>query len=105
MKDNRSELVSHLTCKSGVYSLYRDGNVFYIGISSNLKSRILSHMTRYGINMEFDILEYFECEKYLTKDQLKRETYWINEYISKGCKLINRNIVNKRTPQIINLNS
>ena len=91
-RKNKLLLVSKYKDIAGVYALLRNDEVFYIGISKKVGKRIHSHLVRRGFDCDFMLLEEMTIEgKYriLTREQLKREKYWINLFTSFGIKLEN----------------
>lgn len=78
---------------SGVYMLYKNDNIVYVGESSNILSRIGQHIKE-GVK-DFDEFEYFELEE---EDRMNLEAFIIRivkpKYnISSGCPTYNKDIV------------
>jgi predicted GIY-YIG superfamily endonuclease len=71
-----------------IYSLLKDGEVFYIGYTSDTKTRLYKHQTAFGSDVCMNVLEeYFGYRK----GALQLELNWVAKYLSLGAKLVNGN--------------
>lgn len=69
-----------------IYALKRNGIIFYIGKTVDLKTRKSCHTTNYG-KIEFCILHKTDG---LNANELEKKV--INEHWNAGCPLINKNV-------------
>lgn len=87
----RIKRILHLKDKAGVYALYQNEVVVYVGISKNLFERLYHHMTYYGNDVMFDILEYLDISgSVYSRQHIERERYWISYYRSLGQAIKNK---------------
>ena len=68
--------------KIAIYTLDREGEIFYVGYTNNPKSRISAHKKKFGKNIKMDIIEYRD-------DYREAEQQWINYFSLLGYKLEN----------------
>lgn len=87
----RIKRILHLKDRAGVYALYQNEVVVYVGISKNLFERLYHHMTYYGNDVRFDILEYLDISgSVYSRQHIERERYWISYYRSLGQAIKNK---------------
>jgi len=72
-----------------IYTLSKNGDVFYVGITKNLNRRFTDHKLVYGKDIEINKVDEFYGD---SENAALIERNWIKKFISYGCKLINKSI-------------
>jgi hypothetical protein len=67
-----------------IYTLSQNNVIFYVGKTTNLKTRLSNHRTVYGYNVVLEEVDNVEDWKFW-------ENYWIQQFKQWGFKLINQN--------------
>ncbi len=72
-----------------------EANLFYVGSSTNPKSRLQSHRTKFGYNTTMFVIEEIEFDN---KDELlKLERFWNDQFKQWGFNLKNKDCYPRRT--------
>lgn len=73
-----------------IYTLSINGNVFYVGRTTNPKVRLKNHMVKYGTDVQLVELHRYLDSPLPMLHKIDYESLYITKMISEGHKLINK---------------